>query len=256
MTWELAEHALDSRLLLGTALYPSPHIMQEAITASNTQVVTVALRRQGAYASGHNEFWEMIKALPCHVLPNTAHCNSVHEAITTAQMAREVFATNWIKLEVIADEYTLKPDPFALLEAAKQLIDDGFEVFPYCTEDLTLCQRLVDAGCRILMPWASPIGSGRGVMNHYALQLLRARLPDVTLIIDAGIGKPSDAAQVMQMGYDGVLLNSAVALSDAPDKMASAFHHAIVAGRLAYEAGMMPERELASASTPLIGKVF
>ena len=151
--WKLADKTLTSRFLIGSALYPSPAIMQDAIRASGSEVVTVSLRRQNPSASGGNDFWDLLKALNIHILPNTAGCHSAKEAITTAQMARELFDTNWIKLEVIGDEYNLQPDPFGLLEAAKELISQGFEVFPYCTDDLVLCEKLVEAGCRILMPW-------------------------------------------------------------------------------------------------------
>jgi thiazole synthase len=256
MNWQLADVTLTSRLFLGTALYPSPDSMKKAIGSAQTDVLTVSLRRQNTYPHQHNDFWEWIKTLPCHLLPNTAHCYSAKEAITTAEMAREIFQTHWIKLEVIADTDTLKPNPFGLVDAAKELISQGFEVFPYCTEDLTVCEHLLEVGCRILMPWASPIGSGQGLMNPYGLRLLRKRLPNIPLIIDAGIGKPSDAARAMEMGFDAILLNSAIALSDDPILMATAFRHAILAGRSAYEAGMMPIRDTAHASTPVFGKAW
>jgi thiazole synthase len=171
-------------------------------------------------------------------------------------MAREIFDTNWIKLEVIGDDYNLQPDAFELVTAAKALVQAGFEVFPYCTDDLVLCQRLVDCGCRIIMPWASPIGSGKGLINVYALETLRNRLPDITMIIDAGIGKPSHAAQAMELGFDGVLLNTAVSLAKRPVQMAKAFRDAILAGRAGFEAGLMPERHMAHPSTSLIDTPF
>ncbi len=251
--WQLLDRTLHSRLILGTALYPSPQLLHDAITASTTEIVTVSLRRE-MNAGKENYFWKLLQQLNCTVLPNTAGCYSAKEAITTAQMAREVFSTHWVKLEVIGDEYTLQPNLFELVVAAKKLVTLGFEVFPYCTEDLVSCQRLVDVGCNVLMPWASPIGSGQGLMNPFALKLLRERFSDKILIVDAGIGKPSDAVQVMEWGYDGVLLNSAVALSPDPIKMAQSFNAAIHAGRDAFEAGMMPKRNIAQASTPLIGK--
>lgn len=254
--WNLADKQINSRLFIGTALYPSPDIMQQSIRASGAEVVTVSLRRQNASEDGGHDFWRLLQELNLHVLPNTAGCHSVKEAVTTAQMARELFGTRWIKLEVIGDEYNLQPDPFALLEATKELLSQGFEVFPYCTDDLVLCQKLAEAGCHILMPWGSPIGTGKGLLNPYALKTIRNRLPDLTLIVDAGIGKPSHAAQALELGYDGVLLNTAVALAADPVVMASAFKHAILAGRLAYEAGTMQERDLAKPSTPVLGTPF
>ncbi len=245
---------LKSHLLLGSAQYPSPQILIDALHASQTELVTVSLRRQ-AISTQKNLFWEYLKKTNCHILPNTAGCYSAREAITTAKMARELFATNIIKLEVIGDAYTLQPDPFELVLAAKTLVKEGFEVLPYCTDDIILGQKLVDSGCTILMPWAAPIGSGRGVINPYALQLFRARFEKQTLIVDAGIGRPSHAAHAMELGYDGLLLNTAVALATDPVTMARAFCHAIEAGRLAYQAGCMPMRDLAHASTPLLGKM-
>ena len=253
--WSISSTQINSRLLLGTAQYPSPKILCEAIHSSKAEIITVSLRRQSP-AQKKNYFWELIQSLSCHILPNTAGCYSVKEAVAIAQVARELFNTNWIKLEIIGDEYTLQPNPFILLEAAEVLIKKGFEVLPYCTEDLILCQRLIDVGCHILMPLASPIGSGRGVMNSYALSLLRERFPDTILIIDAGIGRPSHAVRVMEMGFDAVLLNSAVALSNDPVSMARAFAYAIKAGRVGYEAGMIEKRNIAKATTPLIDKPF
>ncbi|WP_317931104.1 thiazole synthase [Halioxenophilus sp. WMMB6] len=254
--WSLAEQKINSRLLIGSALYPSPEIMSGAIRASGAQVVTVSLRRQLPNHQGENRFWQTIQALGVHLLPNTAGCYSVKEAVTTAQMARELFNTHWIKLEVIGDDYTLQPDPFALLEASKELISQGFEVFPYCTDDLVLCEKLVAAGCRIIMPWGAPIGSGRGLINPYALKNLRQRLPEITLIIDAGIGSPAHAVQALEMGFDGVLLNTAIAQSPEPVAMAQAFNFAVQAGRLAYDAGIIPPKDLAQPSTPTLGTPF
>ena len=171
-------------------------------------------------------------------------------------MAREMFGTNWIKLEVVGDEYTLQPDPWELVEAARELSKDGFEVFPYCTDDLVTCNRLLDAGCRILMPWGAPIGSGQGLLNPTALRTLRSRLPGVPLVVDAGIGSPRDAVQAMELGYDAVLVNSAVALAHDPVAMARAFRLAIEGGRLAWEAGIMAKQEMAVATTPVTGRPF
>lgn len=254
--WTLADKQLDSRLLIGTALYPSPQVMIDSIRASKAEVITVSLRRQNAESQSGQDFWNYLKELDCHILPNTAGCMSVKEAVTTAQMARELFNTNWVKLEVIGDEYNLQPDPFALLEATKELISQGFEVFPYSTDDLVLCEKLVEAGCRIVMPWGAPIGTGRGLTDPYALKTLRQRLPSVTMIVDAGIGSPSHAVQAMEMGFDGVLLNTAVAQAADPIAMARAFDHALSAGRLGYEAGVIPEKDLAKPSTPTLGTPF
>ena len=256
MTWRLAGQELQSRLLLGTAEYPTLAIMEQAIKASAAEVVTVSLGRQNPQQGGGNDFWNIIKNLGCRVLPNTAGCHTAQHAITMAKMAREIFQTSWIKVEVYGDRYNLQPDPFALLETCSELIKDGFQVLPYCTDDLVLCQRLVDVGCEVVMPWASPIGSGQGLLNPFALQTLRQRLPHTTLIVDAGIRTPADAVQAMELGFDGVLLNSAVALANDPIKMASAFNHAVTAGRLAYEAGIMPKRDTANASTPLLDTPF
>jgi len=255
-SWEIGGKTFNSRLLIGSALYPSPAIMEASIQASDAQIVTVALRRQAAGDQGGDKFWNIIKSLNINVLPNTAGCHSAKEAITTAQMAREVFGTNWIKLEVIGDQYNLQPDPFETVKAAEVLIKEGFEVFPYITDDLVVAQRLVDAGCKILMPWGSMIGSGKGLMNPSNLRAIREKFPELKLIIDAGIGKPSHATQAMELGYDGVLLNSAVALAQEPQKMARAFKYSIEAGRLAYEAGVMQQREFASPSTPVVGTPF
>ncbi len=255
-TWEIGGKTLSSRLLIGSALYPSPANMEDAIKESEAQIVTVALRRQSAGENGGGNFWNIIKALNIHVLPNTAGCHSAKEAITTAQMAREVFGTNWIKLEVIGDQYNLQPDPFETVKAAEVLIKEGFEVFPYTTDDLVVAKRLADVGCKTIMPWGSMIGSGKGLMNPDNLIAIRKQFPELKLIIDAGIGKPSHATQAMELGYDGVLLNSAIALAQDPVKMANAFRCAVEAGRLGYESGTMQKREFASPSTPTVGTPF
>lgn len=254
MSIAIDHQIIHSRLFLGTALYPNLTVMEQAITASEAEVITVSLRRQLTNAPGKNTFWEAIKKKNCHILPNTAGCHSAKEAIMTAKVARDLFETNWIKLEVIGDELTLQPDCFELVKACEELLRDNFIIFPYCTDDLILCQHLVSLGCQILMPWAAPIGSGKGLLNPYALKLLRMRFPESILIIDAGIGTPSHAAAAMELGFDGILLNTAVALADDPIKMALAFRHAVTAGRLAYEAGRMPERDFAHPSTPLFDK--
>lgn len=250
----LYDQKFDSRLMLGTALYPSPQVMAEATRAARPALLTVSLRREGGGGGG---FWPLLQALctetGARLLPNTAGCHTAREAITTAQMAREVFETEWIKLEVIADPETLQPDPFGLVEAARALTEDGFKVLPYCTEDLAVAEKLLAAGCKVLMPWGAPIGSARGLNNVYGLRVLRARFPEIPLIVDAGLGVPSHAAQALELGYDGVLLNTAVAKADDPATMARAFALAVEAGRFAYEAGPMMARDMAAPSTPTVG---
>lgn len=253
---KLYDTEIISRLLLGTAQYPSPAILTEAVKAAQTEIVTVSLRREAAHHLAGQAFWSLIRELNVKILPNTAGCYSVKEAMTTAQMAREVFGTKWIKLEVIHDADTLAPNVFGLVEAAKQLISEGFEVFPYTTEDLSVADVLLDAGCKVLMPWGSPIGSARGLNNVFGLKTLRAHFPDVPLIIDAGLGLPSHAAQAMELGFDAVLLNTAVARAGNPLHMARAFAAAVAAGRLAFSAGPLEPRDMAAPSTPLIGKAF
>jgi thiazole synthase len=212
------------------------------------------LRRESGRLREGQDFWALIRALKLRVLPNTAGCHSVKEAVTTAQMAREIFATNWIKLEVIGEADTLQPDVFGLVEAARILSEDGFAVFPYMTEDLVVAERLVEAGCRVLMPWGAPIGSGKGLNNLFGLRALRAHFPDIPLVVDAGIGLPSHAAAAMELGYDAVLLNTAVAKAGDPVAMAQAFAGAVEAGRAAYLAGPMEARDMAAPSTPVLGR--
>jgi thiazole synthase len=260
MSLNIYGQALNSRLLIGSALYSSPQIMKQAILASGSQVVTLSLKRQNPAELAGQQIWQYIQEAAQqnngHLLPNTAGCKTAKEAVTLAKMSREIFNTDWIKLEVIGDDYNLQPDPIELLIAAEQLIKEGFKVLPYCTDDLVLCQRLYDLGCQVIMPWASPIGTGKGLMNPYNLETIRLRLPEATLILDAGIGKPSDACLAMEMGYDGVLLNSAVALADNPVMMAKAFASALVAGEQGYVAGIMAERQTAHPTTPTLDTPF
>lgn len=239
-------------LLLGTAQYPSPAILQRAIKASGCQVVTVSLRRETADGSGAG-FWELLRETDTRILPNTAGCHSVQEAVTTARMAREVFATDWIKLEVIGHADNLQPDVFALVEAARILAAEGFKVFPYMTDDLIVGEKLLEVGCQVLMPWGAPIGSGQGLRNPDALRAMRAHFADVPLIVDAGIGRPSDAVQAMELGMDAVLLNTAVAKAGDPVGMAQAMALAVQAGRLGFAADPMEPREVAVPSTPVLG---
>jgi thiazole synthase len=228
----------------------------EAIERATPAMLTASLRRQtGSGNEASQSFWNLLRQVKVPVLPNTAGCHSVQEAITTAEMAREVFETDWIKLELIGDDYTLQPDTLNLPEAAAKLIRAGFKVLPYTTDDLVLCQRLVDVGCQAVMPWAAPIGTGKGPINPYALRTLRERL-NVPMIVDAGLGLPSHACQVMEWGYDGVLLNTAVALAQDPVRMAQAFAQAVSAGRNAFLAGTMQAQDNAQPSTPVLGTPF
>ena len=252
---KLYDLELDSALLLGTALYPSLEVMLDAIEASRTQMITVALKRELS-GGKNNYFWDRLQQINCHILPNTAGCRSADEAIMIAHAAREIFNTDFIKLEVIGDDQTLLPNVYELLKATKVLINDGFKVLPYTTEDLIVCQKLTHLGCKVVMPLGSYIGSGQGIVNLSAFKLLRSRLIYTTLIVDAGIGEPSDAVQAMQLGFDGVLLNSAVALADNPALMAKSFALAMESGKMAFQAKRMPKRELAQATTPLLDTPF
>ena len=247
---------LASRLFLGTAQYPSPDILARAVRAARVDVVTVSLRRETARGNAGDRFFGLIRDLGTRVLPNTAGCRTAREAVTTARMARELFDTAWIKLEVIANDDTLQPDVFGLVDAAAELVREGFQVFPYTTEDLGVAERLLAAGCEVLMPWGAPIGTGRGLNNTYALRTMRRYFPDVPLVVDAGIGAPSHAAEALEMGFDAVLLNTAVAKAGDPERMATAFAEAVRAGRTAYEAGLMEARDMAEPSTPVAGTPF
>nr|WP_027135495.1 thiazole synthase [Geminicoccus roseus] len=247
---------LNSRLLLGTSQYPSPAILADSVKAAGSELVTVSLRRESGVERAGQGFWSLIRSLGVRVLPNTAGCHTVKEAVATAQMAREVFGTPWIKLEVIGNHDTLQPDVFALVEAARILSADGFQVFPYTTDDLIVGEKLLEAGCQVLMPWGAPIGSGKGLNNLFALRSMRAHFPDTPLVVDAGIGLPSHAAQAMELGYDAILLNTAVAKAGDPVRMAHAFKLAVEAGRAAFEADPMEPRDMAAPSTPVLGTAF
>ena len=247
---------VSSRLMLGTAQYPSPAILADSFRRSGSGIATVSVRREAGGGRAGQDFWTLIKDLGVIVLPNTAGCHSVREAFTTAQMARELFDTDWIKLEVIGNADNLQPDPFGLVEASRRLVDDGFRVFPYCTDDLVLCENLLMVGCQVLMPWGAPIGSGMGLNNPYGLRALRQNFPEIPLVVDAGLGLPSQAARVMEMGYDAVLVNTAVAKAGDPAAMAEGFAKAVEAGAIAYAADPMEPRDMASPSTPVLGKAF
>jgi len=255
-TLNLYGSVVNSRLLLGTAQYPSPKILQDAVVSSGCEIITVSVRRESSSDKAGQHFWSLLKETNTHILPNTAGCRSAKEAITTAQMARELFDTKWIKLEVIGNDDNLQPNVFELVEAAKELSNQGFQVFPYTTDDIIVAERLLTAGCEVLMPWGSPIGSGRGLQNVFALETMRAYFPDTPLIVDAGIGLPSHASQAMQIGYDAVLLNTAVAKSGNPIAMAKAFSYAVEAGRLAHQADPIEQRDMAAPSTPVVGTPF
>ncbi|APJ03994.1 thiazole synthase [Silvanigrella aquatica] len=246
----------NSRFLLGTAKYPSLNILKEALIASQTEIITVSLRRLSPQKNEKNIFWEVIKSLNLTILPNTAGCYHAKDAIQTALMAQDIFETNWIKLEVIGESLLLQPHPYELLKAAEELAKRNFCIFPYMTDDIIVAQELVQLGCQVLMPWAAPIGSGKGIRNPHSLKILREHFPSVTLIVDAGIGAPSHASRAMELGCDAVLLNTAVADSHNPVFMARAFAKAIEAGHEAFCSGLIPQYEFALSSTPVVGIPF
>ncbi len=242
----IAGTALQSRLILGTGGAPSLDVLERAITASGTDTVTVGLRR--VTDTGTGSLLEMLTRVGVRLLPNTAGCYTAVEAVRTAQLAREAFESDWVKLEVVADERTLLPDPVELLDAAEQLVDDGFDVLAYTNDDPVVATRLADLGCAAVMPLGSPIGSGMGIRNPYNIALIREQV-DCPLILDAGIGTASDAALAMELGCDGVLLASAVTRAQDPESMAAAMRHAVEAGWLAHRSGRIPRRLYAEAST-------
>jgi thiazole synthase len=241
---------LPSRLILGTGGASSHTTLADAIRASGTALVTVALRRLDPAAGG--SVLDVIEKCGVRVLPNTAGCYTATEAVRLAQLAREAFDTDWVKLEVIGDEGTLLPDPVETLAAARLLVDEGFTVLPYTNDDPILARRLADAGCAAVMPLGAPIGSGLGIRNPHNITLIRQAV-SVPVILDAGIGTASDAALAMELGCDGVLLATAVTRAEHPARMAAAMRLAVEAGRLAYGAGRIPRVEYATASSPLDG---
>jgi len=244
---EIAGETLGSRLLLGTGGFRSLDVLATAIEVSGAELVTVALRRIDPGQRG--SIVDVLDAAGVRLLPNTAGCFTARDAVLTAKLAREAFGTTWVKLEVIGDERTLLPDAPALLEAAEELVDDGFTVLPYTNDDPILARRLEDVGCAAVMPLGSPIGSGQGLLNPYNLRLIRERA-GVPVILDAGVGTASDAALAMELGCDGVLCASAIARAEDPVAMARAIRLATEAGRLAHRAGRIPRRLYAQASTP------
>jgi thiazole synthase len=240
---------------MGTSRYPNPQVMLDALDASGTEVVTVAIRRVNLQDTSEESFLDLLLSRGYHLLPNTAGCYTAREAVLVAQLAREALETDLIKLEVIGDDETLLPDVEQLLKAAKELVDDGFQVFAYSNDDPITCRKLADLGCAAVMPLASPIGSGQGLLNPYNLQLIRDFVDGTPLIVDAGIGTASDAAKAMELGYDGVLLNTAVSDAQHPVTMATAMRLAVNGGRLAYLAGRIPKRFYAQASSPVEGRI-
>jgi len=247
----IAGRTFSSRLLLGTGGFPSLELMAGAIVASGSELVTVALRRVGVGedARQRGSLVDVLADAGVELLPNTAGCHTARDAVITARLAREAFATNWIKLEVIGDEDTLLPDAPELLRAAEELVDEGFVVLPYTTDDPVLARRLADIGCAAVMPLGSPIGSGMGIRNPYNIALIREGV-DVPVVLDAGIGTASDAALAMELGCDAVMAASAISRAQDPVRMAAAMRSAVRAGRLASGAGRIPRRRYANASTP------
>lgn len=242
----IAGEELGSRLIMGTGGAPSMHVLGEALAASGTELTTVAMRRVDPSARG--SVLDVLATAGIRVLPNTAGCFTAGEAVLTAKLAREALGTNWVKLEVIADEHTLLPDPIELADAAEQLVDDGFVVLPYTNDDPILARRLEAVGCAAVMPLGSPIGSGAGIRNPYNMRIIVERA-GVPVILDAGIGTASDAAQAMELGCDGVLVASSVARAADPERMARAIRSAVAAGYDAARAGRIPRRLHAEAST-------
>jgi len=251
--FEIAGRPFTSRLIIGTGKYRSHDEMKAAHKASGAEMVTVAVRRVPLDRSSESFLDHLNPSL--QILPNTAGCYTAEEAIRTARLAREALQTDLIKLEVIGDQATLFPDNEQTLEAARVLVKEGFVVLPYFTDDLIMAKKLLDAGCPAVMPLAAPIGSGLGVQNPANLRIMREQLPNATIIVDAGVGTASDAAIAMELGADAVLMNTAIAEAQDPEKMAKAMKLAIEAGRLAYLAGRMNKRLYASASSPLPGVI-
>jgi thiazole synthase len=252
---QIAGRQFGSRLVVGTGKYRSFQEMQRCHEASGAEMVTVAVRRVNLTDRSKESLLDYIDRSKLFLLPNTAGCYTADDAIRTAMLAREVGLSNWIKLEVIGDEKTLFPDNTGLLEATRVLVKEGFVVLPYTNDDIVNARRLIDAGAAAVMPLAAPIGSGLGVQNENNLRILREMITEVPLIVDAGVGTASDAAIAMELGADGVLMNTAIAAADDPVRMARAMKLAVEAGRLAYEAGRMPKKLYAAASSPLAGVV-
>jgi len=252
-TFTLAGHEFSSRLIIGTGKYRSYDEMKAAHAASGAKMVTVAVNRVPLDGSSESFLDHLDPQMK--ILPNTAGCYDADHAIRTARLAREALDTQWIKLEVIGDQVTLLPDNEQTLEAAKVLVKEGFVVLPYFTDDLIMAKKLLDAGCPAVMPLAAPIGSGMGVQNPSNLRIMREQLPDATIIVDAGVGVPSDAAIAMELGADALLMNTSIAEAGDAPQMATAMKLAVQAGRLACLSGRMPKRLYASASSPIEGAI-
>ncbi len=254
-TLKIADREFSSRLLIGTGKYRSFQEMARCHALSGADVVTVAVRRVNLTDRTKESLLDYIDRDKMFILPNTAACYTADEAIRTARLGREVGLSNWVKLEVIGDQETLYPDTEGLIEATRVLAKEGFVVLPYTNDDLIVARKLIDAGAAAVMPLGAPIGSGLGIQNLTALRILREKITQVPLIVDAGVGTASDAAIAMELGYEGVLMNTAVAAADDAEKMAEAMKYAVMAGRLAFLAGRMPKKLYASASSPLEGVV-
>lgn len=248
----IAGESFGSRLIMGTGGAPSMRVIEDSLVASGTELTTVAMRRINPSAPG--SVLEILARHQIKVLPNTAGCFTAADAVLTAELAREALGTNWIKLEVIADEVTLLPDPIELLDAAERLVNAGFVVLPYTNDDPVLARKLADAGCAAVMPLGAPIGSGLGVRNPHNIELI-VEAAQVPVILDAGLGTASDAALAMELGCDAVLLASAVTRCQDPVAMATAMRHAVIAGRLASRAGRIPVRRYAEASSAMEGRI-
>ncbi|MCZ6843330.1 MAG: thiazole synthase [SAR324 cluster bacterium] len=251
---KIGGETFSSRLILGTARYPNNEVLLQALAAGGADMVTVAIRRVNLNDPTGENILSLLRKRNIRILPNTAGCYTVKDAVVTAELAREVLETDFIKLEVIADEDTLYPDSEKVLEGARELVQKGFKVMPYCTEDPIVCKKLEDLGCVAVMPLGAPIGSGMGILNPYNITLVRNAV-NVPLIVDAGVGTASDVAVAMELGCDGVLLNSAVAQAKEPQMMAEAMRQACEAGRKAYLAGRIPRKFFAEASSPKQGKI-
>jgi thiazole synthase len=254
-TFTIAGREFHSRLIVGTGKYRTFQEMQRCHIASGAEMVTVAVRRVNLTDRSKESLIDYIDRSKLFILPNTAGCYTADEAVRTAMLGREVGLSNWVKLEVIGDQKTLFPDNFGLLEATRILVKEGFVVLPYTNDDVVTARKLIDAGAAAVMPLAAPIGSGLGIQNPTNLRILREQITEVPMIVDAGVGTASDAAIAMELGADGILMNTAIAAADDAEKMALAMKLAVEAGRLAYEAGRMPKKLYAAASSPLAGVV-